>query len=305
MKNITVTSGYKYTDIDALACSIAYSKLLNLQGVRSGAYLSKLNYSVSKSILSWDFSYLPIKSISPTQEVIMVDISDPNYFPKNVDINKVIKVFDHHTSFGSFWKNKLGINCKIDFIGSCATLIFEQWESSVYINQLDSVSANLLYTAIVSNTLNFKASITNNRDIKAFDTLKKYTNLPDNWVENYFGEMQKPSLVSPKKSLVNDIKEVIIGRKKFVISQLELWESEKFLLKNKVLIKSLFADVDKNCYWFHTSPSIKKGVNYIFTEDIKTQDLLKKILNVSFVNYIAVTQKLYLRKEIIKLIQDL
>lgn len=305
MQNIAVTSGYKYTDIDALSCAIAYSNLLNLKGVKSKPYLANPNQSVSTSILNWSLKFLPIEEIQPDQDVVIVDISDPDFFPKNVDINKVVSIFDHHTGFESFWKSRLGENSKIEFIGSCATLIFEEWEESGNITQLDTTFANLLYTAIISNTLNFKASVTNTRDIKAFDRLKKYINLPDNWAEYYFNEIQELSLVDPKKSLVDDIKQVNVGGKKFVISQLELWESEKFLLKNKSLIKSLFNIVDNNDYWFYTSPSIKQGVNYIYTQDAKTQVLLKNILNVTFVNDIAVTPKLYLRKELIKLIQNI
>jgi len=58
MAKIIVTAGEKYNDIDALACSIAYQKLLELRGMSSEVVLTgPLNESVSASVKSLNFSF--------------------------------------------------------------------------------------------------------------------------------------------------------------------------------------------------------------------------------------------------------
>jgi inorganic pyrophosphatase/exopolyphosphatase len=43
-----------------------------------------------------------------------------------------------------------------------------------------------MMTAILSNTLNFKAQITKERDIIAYEELREISTLPANWKEIYF-----------------------------------------------------------------------------------------------------------------------
>jgi inorganic pyrophosphatase/exopolyphosphatase len=54
------------------------------------------------------------------------------------------------------------------------------------VEKLEKYSIDLLMTAILSNTLNFKAQITKERDIIAYEELRKLSTLPSNWKEIYF-----------------------------------------------------------------------------------------------------------------------
>ena len=55
---IVVTAGDKYTDIDVLACAIAYTELLNREGKNAEAVLAGVfNKSVTDKIKSWNLKY--------------------------------------------------------------------------------------------------------------------------------------------------------------------------------------------------------------------------------------------------------
>src|SRR3989344_5793327 len=177
MVKVVVISGQLYSDIDVLACAIAYSELLSKKGKESYAVLpGPLNKSVTNSVKSWGLNF---QKVPPDGEkkFVIVDMSNQEYIAEFVDENKVIEVFDHHEGFADYWRGKIGKKSRIEMIGACATLIWEEYKKAGLDKDISKVSANLLYTAIASNTLNFNADITNVRDRHAFIELEKYIDL--------------------------------------------------------------------------------------------------------------------------------
>src|SRR3989344_4504224 len=115
MEKIIVTTGQPFTDIDALACAIAYTELLRLEGKDAEAVLpGPLNKSITNEIKSWNLKFL-----------------------------------------------------KTEMVGACATLIWEEYVKRKKSNEISEMSGNLLSTAIISNTLNFNAMVTTDRDKKS------------------------------------------------------------------------------------------------------------------------------------------
>ncbi|MCL4387353.1 hypothetical protein M1307_03080 [Patescibacteria group bacterium] len=116
MNKIIVTSGQLYSDIDVLACAIAYAELLRMEGKNSVAVLKgKPNKSVTATVKSWGLHYLkkPPKGIFT---FVIVDMSSPDYFSDFVDKEKVIEIYDHHQGFDNYWKEKLGNNAHYKLI---------------------------------------------------------------------------------------------------------------------------------------------------------------------------------------------
>ncbi len=295
MAKIIVTAGEKYNDIDALACSIAYQKLLELRGMSSEVVLTgPLNESVSASVKSLNFSfYTSFDGNLDDYQYVLVDISD------HTNISNLVEVYDHRWGFENYWKTRPDVKTLIDTVGSCATLIWEKYKDYNLQNQIDNVSANLLYTAIISNTLNLKAQITNKRDLLAVEELKSFIDLPKNWVMIYFNEVTAQILADPINAIKNDTKVGPINGIDFYIMQVELWNSQEFINNHNELVLGLLksAACDNS---FLTSPSISEGINYIITlnEDVKT--LLSAKIDATFVGNLGKTDKLWLRKEIIR-----
>ena len=213
---LCVTGGAAYTDIDVLACAIAFAELKNCVAILPGAF----NATIPESIRKWDLNF-STKFSKSYEQVVVVDVSNPKYFPPQISEDKIVKVFDHHAGFENYWKEK----GQIEFVGACATLIFELFGYK----KLSPVSANLLYTAIFANTLNFNASVTSARDIQAFEKLKKFIELPENWIEQYYAEVEKGIFENFDKAIKNDTKILSNG---WAISQIELYDAAS-ILKNQ------------------------------------------------------------------------
>lgn len=306
MSNIIVAAGDLYTEIDVLACAIAYKELLTLQGRDSRAVLpGPLNKSITKSILTWPLVYdKSVEHVDKDSEFVVVDISEPAYLAKFVDHNRIIRLFDHHFGFEKYWQEKYGDKASIERVGACATQIFEEFEKAGLVGKISRLSANLLYTAIVSNTLYFKAAVTDKRDVSAFDKLKKFIDLPPNWIETYFREQSEFAMQHPYKAVKEDTITITTGLSHdLTIGQLELWDSKEFMSKYiDEAIRALESFGSE--HWFLTSPSISEGVNYIYAENAKVKTLLEEILAIHFEGSLAKTDILVMRKEIKRLLNQ-
>ncbi|MBU0650168.1 HypC/HybG/HupF family hydrogenase formation chaperone [Patescibacteria group bacterium] len=302
-KPITITAGEKYNDIDALACAVAYEQLLTLQEIDARIILpGPLNESVTATIRNWDFDIATTFQGKPEDfSYVMVDVSEPSHFAKFVKVDQIIEIYDHRNGFEQFWQEKLGTNAKIEKVGACATLIWEEFKNAGLETNVNKLSANLLYTAILSNTLNLQAQITTTRDKTALKELTVYADLPEDWRQVYFDEVSQSIMNNPIKSMVNDTKVIKVHENQYQIIQLELWDNEQFINDNYDKIIALIKNSQIRNTFF-TSPNISKGFNYIITTDDDLKKRLTDCIKAEFDHHIGKTNKLWLRKEIMRLL---
>jgi inorganic pyrophosphatase/exopolyphosphatase len=190
-------------------------------------------------------------------------------------------------------------------IGACATLIWEEFKKRGFAEKISETSARLLLTAIISNTLNFGAQITNQRDITAYGELRNYANLPDDWSSTYFSDQEKAVHTNVKEAIEGDTKVLTVPTLPFplVIGQMELWDSGAFLMGHLDEIKEVLAGFGHE-HWILTLPSIGEKKNYLYTENSEMQEVFSKIIGAKFENNIGTTDKLWLRKEIRKKLHE-
>jgi inorganic pyrophosphatase/exopolyphosphatase len=306
VKRIIISSG-RNTDIDVLACAVTYAELLTKEGKKALAVPPGFfNKSITREVKRWNFKYEKLYEPNPSDVFVVVDLSEPDYIAKFVKQDRILELFDHHFGYEEYWQKKLGEKAKIEKVGACATLIWEEYKKRIRPLEISTASANLLYTAIVSNTLNFKASVTNKRDIDAFEEIAPFTKLFTNWIEKYFEDQEAAVAKNPVEEIRNDthIESFPDSDETLIIGQVELWDSRKFFKNHKKDIKVAMESFAKP-YWFLTSPSISEGKNYIYCENQTVQKMLAEKLEIKFVNDAATTKKLLLRKEIKKVIYNL
>ncbi len=306
MTTIVITAGDMYTDIDVLASAVAYQELLQIQGQSAKTVLrGPLNKSVTEIIKSWPFVFSKEIDKDIDSNFVIVDMSDPKHFSSFVPIDKIMKIFDHHFGYEKYWNDKLHENAVIENVGACATLIWEEFEKSGLGSKISKVSANTLYTAILSNTLDFKSSVTSERDRNAFQKLSSYIQLPSDWKAMYFEDQDSFAHEHPFQAVKEDSKIVEVRSlgAEMVISQLELWDSRKYFNSHLPGAIKAMQSFGKE-FFLLTSPSISEGKNYLYSEDKKVKDLISSKLKVTFENNIATTQGLLLRKEIIRELQS-
>jgi len=308
MSKLIITAGDLWSDIDILACALAYEQLLRLEGKDAHAVLTApLNLTVTKDIRDLGLVYeKEFKYGKDEVEYIVVDISLPQYYAKFVDLKKVVEVFDHHfyDELGDL-KARLGNSCHIEKVGACATLIWEEFQKRGYANKISPLNALLIYTAIISNTLDFKAGVTTDRDILASKELMEIANPAANWKQRYYEQIEEAIMQDPIANMRLDTKRIDLKSGSIAITQIELWDSAKFFEENKDILDNFLASQDTK-FAFITSPSINKGCNYLYALNLQTEELMKRIWpELEFDNKIAKTRKLYLRKEILPLLLDL
>ncbi len=298
---IVVTSSSKFIDIDALACAIAYAELLIQEGVPARAVLNgTLNSSITETMRGWglDFDMTPPEIM---HGAVIVDLSDPEHLANFVTPDQVTEVFDHHVGFELYWRKRLNEAAHIEFVGACATLIWEEIVRRGRGKQMSELAARLLATAIISNTLNFRAQLTTQRDRAAYAQVATRANLPASWVGAYYEEQEQSILSTVANALRNDtkIQKVPNLGLTLVIGQLELWDSPKLLtvLENQIVeVMHSYG----NSQWFFSSPCIREGKNYLICPSPAVRNLLTRAIGAEFVEDKGTTPQLWLRKEILR-----
>lgn len=302
MTRTIVTAGDARADIDVLACATAYAELLRLEGKDALAVVSsQYTVSVTPTVLSYGGDYVTTCEPRDDDEFVMVDISEVDHFAAFVKHDRIREIYDHRF-FGQekHWQEALGEHAHIERVGSCATLIWEQVVARGHTDALSTASKQLLASAMVSNTMNFHASVTTERDINAFAEVSSLAGFTDEeWVSRYFVE-QEVCIVRDLPTLLpadTKIQKLSTGEA-IAIGQLELWNAKHFVdiyvSDMEMIMKKL--GISK---WFVTVPSIAQDKNYIYTSDAATQSLLEAALNIHFIDNLATTDALIMRKEMI------
>lgn len=301
MARIVVTAGQKGADADVLGCAVAYAELLRLEVRNAVAVIpGTFGASLTKSVLAWGGDYEREYIPEDGDEFVLVDISESNYFASFVDTTRMIELYDHRLhGQEEYWRKQLGAHAHIEAVGSCGTLIWEQVVKRGHDKNLSLPSKRLLFAAIVSNTLNFKARVTADRDVQAYEQLRPVCDLPDDWISTYFVEQESALVADIPGLLTADMKvQPIADGTMIAIAQLELWNASAFLHKNREELERLTQNATDS-EWFVTLVSIQEGKNYLLTRDAATEARLVSKLGVTFNDGIAETPVLMMRKEII------
>lgn len=300
-----VTAGSSYLDIDAYACAVALSELLNLKGERAIAYSdAPCNYSVCDFLIRENqiHNTLPFYLTKSSLEYIIVDVSDPRYLSDSVPLERVVGVYDHHTGYEAYWRSRLGGNARIEFIGAAATLIWQEWVKAGMEERMSRSTALLLIAAILDNTLDLTSEIVTPADREAFEALCKSQGIGDSWRAYYFSTVQDSVEDDLKNAILNDVKIIHdhpVLPKSF--AQLCVWDSQRILGRLDE-IRSWFEPYTEN--WMMNIIDISRRKSCFVCDDVIRQNELSKIFGVSFQNGVAVSEKAFLRKEIIKAIDS-
>lgn len=300
-----VTSGRTFLDIDAYAACIAYAELLNLKGVEAVPFSSAtINESVPPSVRAWQTPFTSIYKPSDDDSFILIDVSEPEFLEKTVNLERIEEVIDHHVGYEAFWQARIGDKAIIEFIGAACTLVYERWVEEDLIKQMSQVSARLLIAGILDNTLDFKAGVTSGRDKQAYNELMKIADLPADWSAQYFRECEQEIFNELPSALVNDLKLMrfqSLSDDNIAFGQLVLWDGQEIVTKHLETLERVMSVHSQQ--WFVNVVSIGEGKSYFVCSDTKMRSGTEKVLGVHYDGLIADAGKLWLRKEIVK--QDL
>lgn len=300
-REIIITAGSTYLDIDAYACCVAMKELLILQGINAIAYSkATYNYSVCRSLIEEGQVYnsIPADFNEKSANYIIVDVSDPEYIKESVPLERVCRVYDHHTGFEDFWKNRIGDNSHIEFIGAAATLIYLEWKQAGLQKKMRRSTALLLIAAILDNTLNLTSSNTTDADRNAFKELCDKESIGKEWCDLYFSDVQTSVEADLKNALFHDIKIIHDNRTLPArLAQICVWDALG-VLDSLPQIRAWFKDCTDS--WMINIIDIHSRCSYFVIGNLQNREDIEKIFDITFESDVAKSPVLYLRKEIIK-----
>ena len=296
MTNIIITSGRKYIDIDAYASMIAYRELLKVIDNNNviASTSATLNQSVPPLILNLRYS-LDGPTDNENNEYILLDVSNPDFFDKQVKPSKVVEIIDHHTGFEQYWAKYPNIKTQIEFIGSVCTLIYEKIIQSGHIAILDVDMCKLLIAGILDNTLNLNASITTDRDRNAYSELLKLGNVSENFYKEYFSACESEIMKDFKKAIKNDLKIEKAGILPEVIGQMIVLNLDNF---DQEKMNEIFAAYPE---WMMNVILLEEGKSYIYFGGDGVGQRLEQLFDKKCESdNLLILDKFLLRKQIMK-----
>jgi len=302
MKRVLVT-GYNALDLDGASCSFAYAEFLKNQDVDAVVGI----FEGLKKEAEYVFERFDITRLKDANkfvdgsDIILVDASDLKISDK-IDPQQVIEIIDHRelNQADVFSKAKI----QIEPVGAAATLVAEKLFNGKF--EMSEKSAILLYSGIVSNTINFKSNTTTARDKKMAEWLLSKTKLPETYVHELFTAKSKFDKCL-KDVFMDYYSSPDFGKPKYGIIQLEIIEAEKFVYKNIKQIEEILAQIkreQKRDTVFLTCIDIEKGLNYFVAFDNREKKSIESTLKVKFGDSIAKRNGIIMRKEINPLLKQ-
>lgn len=296
-----ITSGSRYLDIDAYAGCIAYAELLQQQGITAQAVsLATLNESIPAIVRDWGAPLVTEYTPSSDDTYTLIDVSQPEYFESFVNPNHIDEVIDHHPGLEEYWHERIGDGAIIEHVGAACTQVYEKWEQSDLGDQISERSARLLMCGILDNTLNFGAAITNQRDKHAYQQLAKRANLPQDWPAIYFDACGQSILRDLAGAVKNDLKEMKFRTfpQSIALGQLAVWNADHLIHESFDTLKQVLGGV--NPHWAMNLINIEDNTSHIITDVPELQQWFSNVLNIQFDDNIAIADRTWLRKEIMK-----
>jgi len=299
---IIVTS-YSNPDLDGTASAIAYSELLKKQGKNAKVALFGTPHREAQFVFKTFDIDKPAQAeniLNQEGKLILVDASDLRGISNLIDPKQVIEVIDHRkvNQSDKFPNAKI----QIELVGSCATLIAEKFFKEKII--ITSSSAVLLYSAIISNTVNLQANVTTDRDKKMCNWLVKQFDLPKNYVHKMF--VAKSVFGKPLKEVFcDDFATFQFHSKQLGIAQLEIVNTDGFVNKNKDEIQKVLTKIKKERnidLIFLSLIDIEKIKNTFMIIDESSKKLLEQALSVKFKNNISHKNGIIMRKTIVTIV---
>lgn len=175
------------------------------------------------------------------KKVILLDHNEKFQSVDGIQDSKIVQVIDHH-KFANFETNE-PVKINAETVGSTCTIVYDLYKDARIVP--DKITAGLLMSAIISDTLLFKSPTCTTKDIEAVMELSKIAE-----IENYekFGMdmlIAGTSLddMSADKILSADIKEFVMSDYKVSISQINTVDTSGVMKRKDEILEEMKKDL--------------------------------------------------------------
>lgn len=302
MAKVVVTS-YVQPDLDGYACAVAYTEFLNKTGKPAALRIFGIPHIEARHLLEKFGFRFEEDSSTPLDKVILVDASELKNLDEFIKPEHVVEVIDHRkfNDADSFINAKI----QIELVGSAATLIAEKFYKNKV--EISIPAATMLYGAIVSNTLNFRAKVTTERDKKMAQWLNEKLGLGQDFIDDMFRAKSNVEGENLAAAIDADFAHFDFGAGgKIGIGQLEIMDAQSIAESRKEEVlealrhENTLEKLDRS---FMSFIDLGAYCNIFVTDDADLQKILIDIFGVEFKNDVAVRPGYIMRKEITPLLK--
>jgi manganese-dependent inorganic pyrophosphatase len=303
MKPILVTS-YVSPDLDGLASAVAYAEYLGKTGVEAvvgllGEPSEESRYTLDRFDLDYPSS---MSDTDGFEKIVLADASDLSGLEGNVAPEKVVTIIDHRAVNGA--DDFPNADVQIELVGAAATLVAEKFFRDDL--EISKRSAILIQAAIISNTLNFKGTVTTDRDRAVAERLGNIAPLPIDFWRDLF--LAKSDLSGDKlaEKIHGDFASFELGGKMIGIAQIEMIGAEALVqgrVKEIVHVLSEIKTKERYDHVFLSTIELESPRNYLVASDADTKKLLETALDVTFAGEVAERLAPLMRKQIVPLLK--
>lgn len=269
---------YTNPDTDGMCSAFAYSYYSTAKSKYfTPVYFGSLDKETVFALSHFNVE-LPKQVTTTNQfhEIVLVDTHHTAQLSKEILLDKVIEIIDHHPSGNpeSFPNAKI----QNDEIGAACTIIAERMKSENIVP--DETTAGLMALAIVSNTLNFTAPSTSQRDKNALQWLTTFIEIPDQLIKDMFEARSDVSAISSEEIIKGSLKEFNWGKHKVGISQVEMTDIKTIVQRPDFLNALLQVKTNLSLdYILFTGVDILKRTSTIFCPDYETLKVINEGMN--------------------------
>ncbi len=304
MRYPLLVTSYVNPDLDGTAGVIAYTEFLKAQGKEAVATLTGNIHSEAKHILE-RFQITPPPELDPNQAetLILIDTSIPSEQDSRLPLDRVIEIIDHRALHEGHLYPKA--NLQIELVGAAATLVAERLLIAKHIPSRES--AILLYAAIASNTVNFKASVTTERDHAMARWLQSITDIPKDLITLMFASKSDMSGENLRTSMEGDFCWRNVNGREIGIAQLEILSAQEVARTRHDDIIQILNDL-KNRQPAHEAflsiIDLMEEKTVFVVPDQAMREVLAKALQIAFKDTIAIRDNVLMRKQIGPILKD-
>jgi manganese-dependent inorganic pyrophosphatase len=276
MKNKIISIGHKNPDTDSVLSAILVSRFgKKIFGFEIEAVIANNINNETKFVL--DFLKLKeprlLKKIK-NEKVIMVDTTEPKQIINGLTEDNLMAIIDHHNLGGL--KSSRPIYTRVEPIGCTGSVIYKILKEKDI--KIDKISAILMATCILSDTLNFNSPTTTNDDKKILKELNKIAKLDiQEFVRELFAAKSSLKGVSISDIISKDYKQFDMGKYKVGIGVWETTNPDGVNLQKDEIIPVLIKkkEKEKMDYMFFAVIDIIKNNSYLYIIGDEEEELAK------------------------------
>ena len=302
--NTVLVTCYQNPDLDGFACAVGYAEFLTRTGVEAVAGIfGEVHDEVKWLMGKFTYSYPdPVMDPAHFGRVVLVDASTTWGIAPGILPERVIEVYDHRqVHHADVFVHAV---LHIESVGAAATLIAEQFfnrriRPSVY-------ASTILYGAIISNTLNFQAQVTTDRDRRMAVWLNEPLGLPRAFVHEMF--LAKSDLAGEKLAsrIQSEYKKFSLGGRDISIMQIEMIGVQELIharLEEIISVMENYKMRDHLDGILFSFVGLEENMNVFVCTDTPMQEVFSSLFGISWQGNIMIRPGLIMRKEIMPLLK--